>query len=379
MPLRAILVAGLALCALAVVGCGDDDDCCTVPVSADRSAEPAYAGVGPYAVGFTTLELADRKVAVFYPAATGSEQGNLPAQYRQSDPFDPVLASIVENLARRQGVDISFTMPAFADLPASDAGPFPILLFSHGFGGWRLVNASLMAGIASWGFVVAAPDHIERGLNAVVTNMVRADPATDRRVLLEVLDLLQAANVTPGGFLEGRVDAALVAAAGHSAGGAAALSLIDEPMIDAIVGIASVGAVSNPPAKPTLLVVAAGDLIVTPTFTHSIYHELQSPKRFVVIEESGHNSFTDACDAIRGGASLTQLARDAGFPIDPVLLELGENGCSDADADPREIWAITQHLTVAHLRDAFALDVPPVGLGEGVAGAFPIDLAIVSE
>jgi dienelactone hydrolase len=369
----------LVLALVVLAGCGDDDGCCDLPSPVDRSAEAAYVGVGPYPVGYTTLSLVDRDVAVFYPAVAGSESGVARATYRQSDPFDAVLKNLVESLARRQGIDISFTMPAWAGLPASDDGPFPVVLFSHGFGGWRLVNASLMAGIASWGFIVAAPDHIERDLNAVTSNTASADPVHDGEVLLEVLDLLRREHEAEGALLAGRIDAARVAAAGHSAGGAAVLTLLGSPGIDAIVGIAAVGAVSDPAPVPTLMLVASGDLVVTPDFTRQIYDRLASPKRFALIGQSGHNSFTDSCDAIRGGASLTQLARDAGFPIDERLLELGENGCGEQDADPRLIWSISQHLIVAHLRHALGIDPQPVGLGSDVAAALPVGVEIEGE
>ena len=369
----------LLLVLAALAGCADDDGCCDVPIQADRSAEAAYVGDGPYPVGYASLSLADRDVAVFYPAVPGSESGLTRATYRQSDPFDAVLANIVESLARRQGIDISFTMPAWAGLPASDSGPFPVVLFSHGFGGWRLVNSSLMAGIASWGFVVAAPDHIERDLGAVTNNTASADPFRDGEVLLDVLDLLRSENDADGSVLAGRVDATRVGAAGHSAGGAAVLTLLRSPMVDAIVGIAAVGFVSNPRPLPTLFLVADGDIVVTPEFTRGIYNQLASPKRFAVIGQSGHNSFTDSCDAIRGGASLTQLARDAGFPIDERLLELGENGCGEQDADPRLIWSISRHLIVAHLRHALGIDPQPVGLGPGVAAALPVGVEIEGE
>jgi len=375
---RCVAFAVLAL-TLAVGGCGDSDGCCELSEDVDRSGVAAYAEEGPYPVGYLNLDLADRKVAVFYPAVPGSEVNVPRAQYRQSDPFDPLLASLVENLAARQGIDVSFTMSAFADLPASPDGPFPVVLFSHGFGGWRLVNSTLMAGIASWGFIVAGPDHIERDLNAVASNNVRADSATDRRVLLDVLAKLETESARSTGPLAAIVDPRRVAAAGHSAGGAAALTLLDAPEIAAIVGYASVGAVDRPPAKPTLLIVAINDIVVTPAFTQTIFRGLASPKRLAIIENSGHNSFSDICTAIRSGASLTQLARDAGFPIDPNLLALGENGCAESDAEPRDVWSISQHLTVAHLRHAFGIDDPAVGLSATIGDAFAVPVQLLHE
>ncbi len=359
-----ILAVVVAVC---VGGCGDDD-----PKVVDSS--PRYQVPGPYPVAMKTLDLEDRKVAVFYPAVPGSEVGQPHATYRQSDPLrSALLRNLVENLARPRGIDLGYEMRAYGELPAAP-GRFPVVLFSHGFGGWRLVNSNLLAGIASWGFVIASPDHLERDLNAVSTNAARPDINKDHAVLLGSLRLLQAESAKAGGFLEGRVDSDRVAVAGHSAGGAAALHLIDEPEIDAIVGYAAVGQVDNPPAKPTMLIVADGDIAVTPASTELIFGQLRAPKRFVVIGNSGHNSFTDLCDAIRSGATLTQLVREARIPIDERLLELAENGCTPNDIDPSDCWAITQHLTVAHLRQAFGIDRSPVGLGPEITSAFVVPL-----
>jgi len=350
-------------------GCGDDDP--SLP-SVSREAEAAYQGSGPYPVGSMTLELADRKVAVFYPAAPGSEVGQPRAHYRQTDPLrEPLLKNFAENQARRRGIDLDFEMRAFGNLPAA-SGKFPVLLFSHGFGGWRLVNSSLLAGIASWGFVIASPDHLERDLNAVSTNSAQPNLAKDGEVLLGSLDLLVQENARAEGPLHGRIDTNAVAVAGHSAGGAAALSLIDAPAIKAIIGYASVGSVSTPPSKPTMLIIADGDIAVTPESTRVIFDALRAPKRMVTITQTGHNSFTDLCDSIRSGASLTQLARDAGLAIDERLLALAENGCAAADLSPDAVWSITQHFTVAQLRHVFGIDPRPVGLGAAVAGAFVV-------
>ncbi len=355
--------------AVCVSGCGDDD-----PALPASRVTPAYLGQGPYPVASTTLELADRKVAIFYPALPGSEVGMPHAMYRQTDPLrDPILKSLAEYQARRHGINLDYEMRAFGQLPAA-SGRFPVLLFSHGFGGWQLVNSNLLVGIASWGFVIASPDHIERDLNAVATNNVHADVGKDDSVLLDCLRLLKDENAKVGGFLEGRVDAEHVAVAGHSAGGAAALGLIGTPEIQAVVGYAAVGSVSNPPSKPTLLIDAAGDIVVTRESTLQIFDALRSPKRFVEIERTGHNSFTDLCDAIRSGASLTQLVRDAGIPIDEQLLELAENGCAPADLNPSDCWAISQHLTVAHVRQAFGIDRVAVGLGPEIANAFVVPI-----
>jgi len=99
---------------------------------------------------------------------------------------------------------------------------------------------------------------------------------------------------------------------------------------------------------------------------------LSSPKRVIFIEQAGHNSFSDICTPIREGASLAQLARQAGLQIDEGLLALAENGCAAENVAPEGAWAIAQHFTVAQLRATFGIDDPAVGLGAGVVDKFVV-------
>src|SRR5215470_10853146 len=223
----------------------------------DLTSAAAYADPGPYPVGYMSLSLSDRQVAVWYPAVPGSEQGVARLVYDQRDPLPQELRDLYPT-----NIDLTYTVDCYPGLPASTAGPFPLILFSHGYGGWRLVNSSVMSGVASWGFVVAAPDHLERGL-AAVAGFPPESPRPDDEVLLDTLALVKSENARPGGPLEGRVDVEHVGAVGHSAGGGAVMSLLNDPNIDAVVGYAAAGGPPpNPKHKPVMLLVAADDLIL---------------------------------------------------------------------------------------------------------------------
>jgi dienelactone hydrolase len=341
----------------------------TATPTVDTSALPRYAVPGPYPVGYTTLDLPDRQVAVFYPARPGSQVGKPLATYNQADPLPQFLRDLLTMLA--PDVDLTFQMTAYADLPAASDGPFPLVLFSHGFAGWRLVNSRLLAGVASWGFVVAAPDHLERGLTAVATGTAMPDGAKDIEVLLATRDLVGAPTGTAAALLTGLADLGRTAATGHSAGGGAALAMLDQPAVDAVVGYAAAGEPATVEhGKPTLLMAASGDLVVSPTVNAMLYNELLTPKRAVVIDRAGHNSFGDSCIAIRNGTDLVGLVKLLGLQIPDDLLVLATNGCEADNLDPELALTVIQHFTVAHLRAAFDLDVPPVGLGDGIATAF---------
>jgi predicted dienelactone hydrolase len=366
--------------ALLGAGCGGDDDCCFIrkPLP-DPASQAAYVAAGPYPVGVVALQLPDRRVEVWYPGAPGSEAGLPRDTYRQTDPItDPILKSFAENIARREGINLVYETRAFRDLPPSGAGPFPLLLLSHGFGGWRNINSSLAAGIASWGFVVASADYLERGLNAVATNTVNSSPEKDVMITTDTLALLRAEDAAPESALNGLIDFERIGVAGHSAGGRTALETLAEPDIDVAVGYAAAGGAGNG-GKPAMLIAARNDIGVTTEDTEALYASLSSPKRVIFIEQSGHNSFSDVCTPIREGASLAQLARQAGLQIDERLLALAENGCAPEDLAPEDAWAIAQHFTVAQLRAAFGIDEPPVGLGAGVADKFVVTVEYRQE
>jgi predicted dienelactone hydrolase len=184
----------------------------------------------------------------------------------------------------------------------------------------------------------------------------------DRQITVDTFALLEAEN---GGLM----DFDHTAVVGHSAGGRTALDMLAAGGTDVAVGYAAAGGATNN-GRPVMLIAARNDIGVTTSSTEELYASLSSPKRLIIIEETGHNSFSDICTPIREGASLAQLAREAGLQIDERLLALAEDGCSEADLAPEDAWSIAQHFTVAELRAVFGIDDPPVGLGPGVADKF---------
>jgi len=377
--------------ALSLIGgsCGSDNDSgraadsvSDVSTTVDAKAlaeEPRYEATGPYDVGVTTRSLeGGRAIEVYYPVAAGGTDGLAKATYLQTDALPAnILASLP---SPPPDVDLSVELPAVRDLQAASDGPFPIVVFSHGAGGWRGVYGIQLSGIASWGFVVASIDYPEYGLLASFTasgdDAARAaareaSRATTDPVAMSVVDLLAAESDGADGLLSGAVDDSRVAALGHSAGARTMFGLLDEPRVATIIGWAPVG----PPTPvtsttPTLIVAGGSDIAITPDGATASYDELLAPKRLAVIDTMGHNGFGDSCLAIRGGTDLIGIAKGLGLPIPDRLLELGRNGCEEGDLDTRTGWSVTQHFTVAHLRQLFGIDRDPVGLGDGIAGAF---------
>lgn len=373
---RRVMVGLLAIVCMTATTCSKPDSSSSAEQSAATTndavavgAEPRYAEPGPYPVGVTTLDLSDRKVEVYYPAQPASTESLPRATYLQTDPIPPsVLAGLP---AVPPDVDLSVQLPAFRDVPAADDGPFPLVLFSHGAGGWRGVYGYPLSGLASWGFVVASTDYQEYGLLAQF-GAGGGDRSRVADVARSTIDLMLGENDRDGSVLAGAVDNTKIAAVGHSAGGGTMFRLLDDPRVGAIIGWAPVG----PPegvtsTTPTMIIAGQNDVAITPADARGAYDALQSPKRLVMIGNMGHNAFSDACLAIRNGTDLIGLAKQLGIAIPDRTLDLGRNGCEPADLDTAKGWSIIQHFTVAQLRDALHIDPVPVGLGPGIADAFP--------
>ena len=372
--LATAVVAGLG------VGCSSDnatdkssDGKATTTVDAAALAkEPRYAKPGPYAVGVTTLKLADgRAVEVYYPADKAAAKTKPLDTYLQTDaiPAD-MLAGLPKPPA---GTKLTVEVPAHRDVTSSEPGKFPIVLFSHGAGGWRDVYGTQLAGVASWGFVVASIDFSEYGLLASfgAGGPKDATKPTPAAVAMSAADLVIAEAAKPKSVLSGAVDPAKIAGMGHSAGGGTMFGLLDEPRVSAIVGWAPVGPKGPVTSKtPTLIMAGGNDIAITPTAVKATYGELKAPKRLVIIDNMGHNGFGDSCLAIRSGTDLIGIAKGLGIPIPDRLLQLGRNGCEAKDLDTRKGWDVTQHFTVAQLRSVFGIDPQPVGLGDGIEKAF---------
>lgn len=326
-------------------------------------AAPEFAQWGPYVVGTTTLDLGDRDIEVWYPVDPGEETGHEKYSYRTFDPLPDAIEAILP-----PHLNTVVQTDTYRNLRVSRDGPFPILTFSHGAGGYKNAYSGFLAGFASHGLIVASLDHLEWGLLAQVGLLPPGINREASEVVLAAIDRLVAASDDEASPLRGGVDASRVATAGHSAGGRAAFALPNRPEVRAMIGYATGSALGVVTDKPILLLVGEED--AGAARLEEAYDALSPPKRFVDIGRSGHNSFTDACVIIHGGNNFLLDLIEAGFPIPQDLLDQAIDGCRPENLAPVEFWKVAQHFTIAHIRAAFGIDDPPVGLGDEIATAF---------
>ncbi|MFN8640966.1 MAG: hypothetical protein U0802_04640 [Candidatus Binatia bacterium] len=335
----------------------------TPTATPDLGVVAQYADRGPYPVGVTTLNIGDRDIEVWYPLDPGSEVGAEKASYAAFSILPEAIQKILP-----PDLNLVVAMDAYRDLPISRAGPFPILTFSHGAGGFRQAYSGFLTGVASHGFVVASLDHLEWGLLAQVGLLPPGINRSAAEIVLAAVSRLTGASADPASPLAGGVAATRVITSGHSAGGRAAFALPDHPEVRAMIGFATGDSASGVSGKPILLLAGSEDGGLGSL--ERTYDDLSAVKRFVAIDRAGHNSFTDQCAIIYGGNNFLQRLVEAGFPLPPALLAQAIDGCRPQNIPPAQFWRVAQHFTVAHARAALGLDHPPVGLGAGVAGAF---------
>ncbi len=176
-----------------------------------RPDAPTYALHGPYWVGFqtTTIEKGayPLSVAIWYPALNPN--------------------SLVEEItypalpAKFEGMPVDYTMPSYGHAlqdaaPDTSKGPYPLVIFSHGFASLPYDFAYFAEHLASLGFVVLGPDHPE-----MWDPTYKDIPATSVKRPMDILRTIALGEklTANGGMLAGMIDINQIAVAGHSYGG----------------------------------------------------------------------------------------------------------------------------------------------------------------
>ncbi|MBX7081382.1 MAG: dienelactone hydrolase family protein [Nannocystaceae bacterium] len=269
-------------------------------------------GPGPHAVGHASapLQLGDGRTATvefWYPAAEGSsgEPDSLvdfePAGERH-DALAPLVTDAPEPCTRKQSASLRDA--------AAAPGPWPTVVFSHCSNCLRISGLSLAERLASWGFVVAAPDHEGNTLYDWLANTsvgVSAEFLPVRGAdVVAVIDALAADDAALPASVRGLADTARLGVMGHSFGSVTTGFVAQsDARVQAAVAIAA--PVENPVLPgvavadihvPLLMLLAQEDhsiLEIGNSLIRSNFADANSPAWLVEFVDAGHWSFSDIC------------------------------------------------------------------------------------
>lgn len=197
--------------------------------------------------------------------------------------------------------------------PTEGDGPFPVVVFSHGFSSSPGAYYDLLESWAAAGVVVAAPTFpLTSEGSALVDEGVLDQPADVSFVLTQVL-ALDAGDSE----LAGRIDGSRVAVAGHSLGAMTTLGLLDaccrDPRVTAAMVLSGTlqafGATATAPGVPTLFVHGTADEVLPVADGEAAYAAALGPKALVELPGGTHSApYDDPSD--RYSAAVGTLTTD---------------------------------------------------------------------
>lgn len=291
---------------------------------------------GKFSVGVTTLELGEepgeQPLSVWYPADSDAVADMETEIFDSSQAIPAAFRALIP-----ESMQGAIETNSYRDAPVADGNTYPVVIYSHGFGGHRDVAVFLTTHIASHGFIVASPEHIHRNLPAQAFGTAESSPEKDQADVANTLAALDAA-------FGDSADTARVGVIGHSAGARTALGALANEAVLAAIPLAGGGTVPPEAAdKPILVVVAELDLTVPTESSLASYDSAPGPRTFISLAQAGHNSFTDSCPVILAGGGLDML--------EPLLgaeqVARAEDGCTPENADPLAMQAALKHLATS--------------------------------
>ena len=223
----------------------------------------------PFAVGERTVSFVDPSRLVRFPG-------------RSPEPRD--LVTVIRYPA--QGPAGRFDVRDAA--PQRGGGPFPLIVFGHGFAVTPAYYAELLRTWARAGYVVAAPvfplgnEHAPGGPD-------ESDLVNQPRDMSLVITRMLAANSNRDPFFAGLIDPRRIAVSGQSDGGETALAVaydrfyldrrVDAAIILSGAEIPGVGGFDFPsPSPPLLASQGTADTINQPKFTYQFFNLAPQPK-----------------------------------------------------------------------------------------------------
>jgi fermentation-respiration switch protein FrsA (DUF1100 family) len=272
---RSVAIGLLALLGtvvgLIVARGGEADHHRTVSSKRIREDRPRTGAKSPtsFEVGLRVLRLVDTTRTIQLP--NGS-----------SEPRTLVTYVRYPALGAPSRTDVRDAPPARAD------GPFPLVVFGHGFALTPETYAGLLQAWARAGYVVAAPVFPLENEDAPA-GPDESDLPNQPGDMRFVISRLLAASAANSGPFAGLIDPAQIAVAGHSDGGDTALAVaynryFRDPRISAAIILSGaempgVGGFTFPRGSPPLLAIqGSADTVNPPSLTNAFFELANRPK-----------------------------------------------------------------------------------------------------
>jgi len=298
---------------------------CSTLEPLDLPSDPGVRGVP---VGVRTIRDKGQVFDVWYPAANDASLE--PTETIDLADFAP--QSVIDLLQATELAQV--TTGAVRDAPTRPLdAPLPVVLFSHGWGGFRAQSITYTEHLASRGYVVISADHPGRHLADVLPCVFNppldgCDPSLDDPApedLADVLAWLEDANGDPGGFLQGLLDLDRMGLSGHSAGGGTTETVGNpDPRFSALLALASAVTITRESASALTLSGSCDPYADNLETAVSL-----DVGQLLQLQDAGHMAFSDLCRMDVVGLAQTYLEGrdDLNATWYQQLLDLASNGC----------------------------------------------------
>jgi predicted dienelactone hydrolase len=228
----------------------------------------------------------------------------------------------------------------------TSGGPFPLVVFGHGYAGTPATYSALLADWAADGYVVAAP--IFPLGNADAPGGPDEDDLPNQPADMSlVITRLIALDDRPASPLYARIDPQRIAVAGHSDGAITALAVAydaryRDTRVDAAIilsGAQMSGMGAFPAHGPPLLAVqGTGDRINDARYTKAYFRRAHAPKFLVLLQGAPHLApYTTEQPQLGIVERVTTAFLDhyfRGTPLQALAAAARDAGLSTLSADP---------------------------------------------
>lgn len=305
---------------------------------------------GPHPVGVTTVTLTDASrtdpstkdgprtlmTEIWYPTTELGEEfpKNTFTDFLASGQNPGILMAVKMAFKLETGdIDSTYVNDAYRNAPVAD-GSFPLIVFSHGNGGFRMQSTFWCEHLASHGYIVVSPDHTGNAAATVVNGQMvvgsgtyREQSASDRpKDVSFLIDTMTSWNKGGDSRFAGKIDVDKIGVGGHSFGGYTSTLVADaDERVDAIVPMAAVSPDRTTFNTPVLAIIATEDATIKERGNEVIrtyYDASKGPKYSIEFPDSGHFAFSDmhqfAPDFGDGVGTGTRITNGEAITFTPI-------------------------------------------------------------